>query len=257
MLGYQIDGNKLWRIGDGKSTRACARLECITQNEAKEMACLKHKKNGHFGRDLIKISLLDKICSPKLDKSITSTIIECRQCKAFGGQHLAALLKLITQRHPWELLVGNYLSMPTGKGRFHTMGLYMDVYSQKVFGFKFTMYSTTATTTASLEMICQTYHAPEVFMVDGGSHFSGHYVANWCEVHSLRYHQVTVYSPWVNGLFEGTNGKLLSRLKRLCAPDLGEDEWAKVTSFDHLPSNWPLHFDVAIERLNRQILPAY
>ena len=38
---------------------------------------------------------------------------------------------------------------------------------------------------------------------------------------------------------------------------MGEDEWAKVTSFDHLPSNWPLHFDVAIKQLNRWILPAY
>ena len=76
-LGYQIDGNKLWRIGDSKSTRACTRLECITQNEAKEMPCLEHKRNGPFSRDLIKISLLDQICSPKLDKSIISTIIKC------------------------------------------------------------------------------------------------------------------------------------------------------------------------------------
>ena len=29
------------------------------------------------------------------------------------------------------------------------------------------------------------------------------------------------------------------------------------TSFDHLPSNWPLHFNVAIKQLNRWILPAY
>ena len=49
ILGYQIDSNKLWRIGDGKSTRACTRLECITQNEAKEMARLEHQKNSHFG----------------------------------------------------------------------------------------------------------------------------------------------------------------------------------------------------------------
>ena len=252
MLGYQIDGNKLWRIGDSKSTRAHARLECIMQNEAKEMAHLEHKKNDHFGRDLIKISLLDQICSPKLDKLIISAIIECRQCKAFGGQHLAALLELITQHHhPWELLVGDYLFMPTGKGGFNTIRLYMDVCLQKVFGFKFTMYSTTATTTASFEKICQTYCAPEVSMADGGSHFSGHDVADWCEVHGLRYHQVTAYSPWVNGLLEGANGKLLSHLKCLCAPDLGEDGWEKVTSFDHLPSNWPLHFNVAIEQLNR------
>jgi hypothetical protein len=30
-----------------------------------------------------------------------------------------------------------------------------------------------------------------------------------------------------------------------------------ITSFDHLPANWPLHFDTAIEQLNRHILPAF
>jgi hypothetical protein len=77
MLGYQLEDGRLWRIRDGKSTRARARLECISQVEAKELAQVEHESNGHFGRDLIKISLLDRICSPRLDKSITSAIIEC------------------------------------------------------------------------------------------------------------------------------------------------------------------------------------
>ena len=41
------------------------------------------------------------------------------------------------------------------------------------------------------------------------------------------------------------------------APDLGEDEYAKITTFDHLPENWPSHFNTAIEQLNKWILPAY
>lgn len=65
------------------------------------------------------------------------------------------------------------------------------------------------------------------------------------------------YSPWVNGLLEGTNGKLLSCLKRLCAPDMGEDEYAKITSFEHLPHNWPTHFDTTIKQLNHRILLAH
>ena len=147
--------------------------------------------------------------------------------------------------------------MPIGKGGFHTIGLYMDVYSQKIFGHKFTTYGTMATTIASLDKICCAYRMPEVFMVDGGSHFMGHDVAEWCLEHGSRYEQVAVYSPWVNGLLEGTNGKLLSRLKRLCAPKLGKDKYAKITSFENLPHNWPLHFDTAIEQLNQWILPAY
>ena len=97
MLWYQIQDNKLWHIGDGRSTRARARLECVTQEEAKGLARTEHVKNGHFGRDLIKIALLDHICSPKLDKSILAAIVECGYCKAFGGQHLASLLEPITQ----------------------------------------------------------------------------------------------------------------------------------------------------------------
>jgi hypothetical protein len=257
MLGYQIDDGRLWRIGDGKSTRARARLECVTQEEAKALAHTEHEKGGHFGRDLIKIALLDRICSPRLDKSIMAAIVECGRCKGFSGQHLTALLEPITRRHPWELMVGDYLSMPVRRGGFHTIGLFMDVYSQKVFGFKFTSYGTTATTIASLNRIRQLYRMPEVFMADGGSHFAGHAVGDWCNEHASRYQQVSAYSPWVNGLLEGTNGKLLSRLKRLCAPNLGEDEWAKITKFEDLPANWPTHFDAAIEQLNARILPAY
>ena len=91
MLGYQIKSNKLWRIGDSKSTRAITNLECVTQEEAKEMAHYEDKKNGHFGHDLIKILLLDQIFSPKLNKLIVSAIIEYGQCKAFGGQYPAAV----------------------------------------------------------------------------------------------------------------------------------------------------------------------
>ena len=257
MLGYQIEKGRLYRIGDGKSTRARPRLECVTQQEAVELARIEHEKGGHFGRDLIKISLLDRICSPRLDKSIMTAIVECGRCKGFGGSHLAALLEPITRRHPWELMVGDYMSMPVGKGGFHTIGLFMDVYSQKIFGFKFTTYGSTATTIASLNRIRRMYRMPEVFMADGGSHFAGAAVGEWCIEHNSRYQQVAAYSPWVNGLLEGTNGKLLSRLKRLCAPNLGEDEWAKITRFEDLPAVWPDHFDAAIEHLNQRILPAY
>ena len=257
MLGYQIEDGRLYRIGDGKSTRARPRLECVTREEAVELARIEHEKGGHFGRDLIKISLLDRICSPRLDKSIMTAIVECGRCKGFGGSHLAALLEPITRRHPWELMVGDYMSMPVGKGGFHTIGLFMDVYSQKIFGFKFTTYGSTATTISSLNRIRQMYRMPEVFMADGGSHFAGTAVGEWCLGHNSRYQQVAAYLPWVNGLLEGTNGKLLSRLKRLCAPNLGEDEWAKITKFEDLPAVWPDHFDAAIEHLNHRILPAY
>ena len=94
-------------------------------------------------------------------------------------------------------------------------------------------------------------------MADSGSHFVGHDVAEWCAQHGSHYQQVAVYSLWVNGLLEGTNGKLLARLKCLCATNLGENEWANITSFKHLPATWPTHFNTTIEQLNDCILPAY
>ncbi|KAG6814768.1 hypothetical protein H0H87_007474 [Tephrocybe sp. NHM501043] len=50
------------------------------------------------------------------------------------------------------------------------------------------------------------------------------------------------------------NRKLLGRLKRLCVPDLGEDEYEKMGK-DDIPANWPDHFDDALEYLNKHILP--
>jgi hypothetical protein len=157
MLGYQIEDGHLYRIGDGKSTRTRPHLECVTWEEAVELVRIEHEKGGHFRRDLIKILLLDRICSPQLDKSIMTMIVKCGHCKVFGGSHLAALLEPTTHWHPWELMVGDYMSMPVGKGGFHMIGLFMDVYSQKIFRFKFTTYGSTATTIASLNRIWQMY----------------------------------------------------------------------------------------------------
>jgi hypothetical protein len=47
------------------------------------------------------------------------------------------------------------------------------------------------------------------------------------------------------------NVKLLGRLKRLCSPDLGEDEYDAMD----VPASWPDHLDEAIEFLNNCILP--
>ena len=111
--------------------------ECITQKEAMELAKQEHKMGGHFHRNLIKILLLDRIHSPKLDQSIMTAISDCAKCKNFGSTHLNALLQPITHQHPFELLVGDYLSMPMGKGRYHTVGLYLDTCSQHIWGDKF------------------------------------------------------------------------------------------------------------------------
>ena len=179
------------------------------------------------------------------------------RCKGFGNTHLHSLLKPITRRHPWELLVGDYLTISKGKGGFNNLGVYLDVHSQHVSAFKYRTSGTGLTTVAALRHIGNTYVDPETFMVDGGSHFNNKVVREFCEQRGIKLHIVAKYSAWVNGLVEGTNKILLGILKRMCAPDLGEDDYALMTDFNHLPNNWPDHLDEGVRQLNKRILRSF
>lgn len=95
----------------------------------------------------------------------------------------------------------------------------------------------------------------EVFMSDGGKHFKNNEVSQCCEKWDGQHHIFAAYSPWVNGLVEGTNKILLYVLSRLCAPEVGEDGW-QAMNWTNLPKKWPDHFNKAIQILNWRILPA-
>src|ERR1700678_1349937 len=250
---YMIDDNKLWFLGGGTPTRAITRRECVSRKEAVELASLEHENGGHFHRNLIKIALLDKIHSPNLDQSIIRAVSDCVKCKNFGSTHLNALLQPITRRHPFELIVGDYLSMPPGKGGYHTVGLYLDTCSQHVWGDKFKTAGTGKTTIKSLTNIYHNFAPAETFMSDGGRHFNNTEVKEFCEKWGGKHHVVASYSPWINGLVEGTNKILLHVLVRLCVPEIGEDGWQSM-EWENLHKTWPDHFDEAIRVLNWRIL---
>jgi len=249
--GYLVEDGRLWRLGDAKSIRARPRVECVTRAEAREMAWKVHRDGGHFHHDNIKAQLLDRIYSPGLDRSITQAIVGCGKCKGFGTAHLNSLLEPITRRHPFELLVSDTLTMPTGKGGLKKISLYVDVYSQHVSGNALRKAATGKSTRVALAKVCDTYTDPETFMTDGGPEFDNAEVREFCESRGIKLHIVPAYSPWISGLVEGMNKILLGRLKRLCAPDLGEDEHDAMD----VPENWPTHLDEAIRFLNRRILP--
>jgi hypothetical protein len=251
--GYFIDEGKLWRLGGATPTRAVPRRECVSKAEATKLAWAEHEKL-HMGRDLIRTQLLDRIYSPMLDASITSAILSCGRCKNFGSMHVHALLAPITRRRPFELLVGDYLSMPVGKGGFWKIGLFADVYLQRLFAFK-SKAAAGKNTVDSLRRISQMFTAPETFMADGGRHFNCEEVKDYCESIGCKLHIVAAYSPWINGLLEGSNGILLNALKRLCAPGLGEDDYLAMQTKD-IPNNWPDHLDAAIKSLSDRMLPA-
>ena len=92
MLRYQIQDGKLWHVGDGKSTRARAWLECVTQEEAKELVCIEHVKNGDFGHDLIKITLLDHVCGPNLSLQPLWNVVIARLSVASILHHCSSQL---------------------------------------------------------------------------------------------------------------------------------------------------------------------
>ena len=94
---YMIEEGKLWRVAGGHGTRAKSRVECITREEASLLAKQEHETNGHWQRDSVKKSLLDRIWSPGLDASIVKGITNCGTCKNFGGTYLHSLLNPITR----------------------------------------------------------------------------------------------------------------------------------------------------------------
>ena len=252
---YLVEGDRLWRVAGGLRTRGRAKVECINRKEATILAQKEHEEKGHWGRDAIKIALMDRIWCPGLDSSILAGIALCGRCRNFGGTHIHSLLNPITRRHPFELLVGDYLSMPMGKGGYHTVGLYLDTYSQHVWAFKYKTAGSAKTTVGALTRIFQDFAPAETFMSDGGKHFDNNEVRSACEEWGTSTHIVPAYSPWVNGLVEGTNKILLHVLKRLCAPNLGDDEHDNAPSDDNLKS-WPEHLDYAIRIINTRLLPA-
>jgi hypothetical protein len=144
--------------------------------------------------------------------------------------------------------------MPPGKGGFTKIGLYADVFTRRLWGFK-SKAAAGKNTVNSMKHISQGWTAPDTLMVDGGSHFDCAEVREYCNSIGTKLHVIAVYSPWLNGLLEGHNGILLGVLKRLCAPGLGEDEYEQMTAKD-LPKNWPDYLDAAIKHLNDRILPS-
>ncbi|KAG6825259.1 hypothetical protein H0H92_004261 [Tricholoma furcatifolium] len=181
------------------------------------------------------------------DLAKLTAIVNWKTPKNFGSTHINALLDPITRRHPFELIVGDYLSLLKGAGGYKTAGLYLDTYSQHLRQRK----DYRGCSPQDLDGVC----AMEVFMSDGGSHFNNTTVRDFCVSQGTKAHIVSAYSPWINGLVEGTNKLLLHVLKRMCAPDLNEDEYDAI-DWESLPANWPNHFDNAITVLNRRLLPA-
>ena len=56
-------------------------------------------------------------------------------------------------------------------------------------------------------------------------------------------------------VWSGANKILLHILKRLCSPNLGEDDY-NAMEWNNIPASWPKHFDEAIRIMNWRLLPS-
>jgi hypothetical protein len=147
-------------------------------------------------------------------------------------------------------MVADTLSMPKGKGGFTKLGLWMDLYAQRLWVTKLKSAATGKTSRKRYGDICDLSPALETLMVDRGPEFDNKELREECTNRGTKLEICLSHSPWVNCLLEGTNAILLDRLKRMCAPDLGEDEYAKTD----VPANWPDHLEAAIRFINERIL---
>ncbi|KIO05479.1 hypothetical protein M404DRAFT_141182, partial [Pisolithus tinctorius Marx 270] len=177
---------------------------------------------GHWGQDTLKIALTDHYYMPKIDLAVMKAIHDCTKCKNFSMPKLNSLSEPITRRHLFGLLVGDYLSMPTGKGRYHMLGLFLDTFSQHLLVTKFKRAGTAKTTVDSLANIFNSFTAAEIFMMDGGCHFNNELL-------------------------------LLHVLKHLCAPNVREDD-VENDGWEKLLRTWPDHLDDAVWAMNNHLL---
>ncbi|QRV80063.1 Retrovirus-related Pol polyprotein from transposon [Ceratobasidium sp. AG-Ba] len=132
--GYMVDDGKLWLV-EGKPTKLGTRVECIPSSEAKSLALAVHSAGGHFGRDMTILALQQRYFWPELRRDVIEAVTSCPRCKNFGPRLLSAQMQPITRARPFDLIVGDYASLPVGHGGFKTVLLLVDVYSRFLFAF--------------------------------------------------------------------------------------------------------------------------
>ncbi|QRV83928.1 Retrovirus-related Pol polyprotein from transposon [Ceratobasidium sp. AG-Ba] len=234
--GYMVDEGKLWLV-DGKPTKLGTRVECIPSSEAKSLALAVHLAGGHFGRDMTILALQQRYFWPELRRDVIEAVTSCPRCKNFGPRLLSAQMQPITRAQPFDLIVGNYASLPTGHGGFKTVLILVDVYSRFLFAFPLKGPGTGKFTVQALDRISDMLLTPRSFMADGGSHFDCDEVREWAAGRGVQPLKTPPYAPW-----------------RLCASTVGEspeeDEDPTTT-----PAAWPKFLNQAVAQLNNRVVP--
>lgn len=251
---FLIEEGKLWLLRES-SPKTRSKVECIPKSEGKELALAVHSAGGHFGRDMTILALQQQYFWPALRRDVIETITSCPRCKNFGPRLLSAQLKPITRARPFDLLVGDYLSMPQGFNGFKTVLVLVDVYSRFAFAFPLRGPGTGKSTVDGLSRVADMLLTPRSFLADGGSHFDCEEVREWATKRGVQLIKTPPYAPWTNGLAEGYVKLLIGRLKRLCAAPLGQADEEDSDPMS-TPGSWPKHLAEAVAQLNDRVLPS-
>ncbi|QRV94484.1 Retrovirus-related Pol polyprotein from transposon opus [Ceratobasidium sp. AG-Ba] len=131
---YLVEDGKLW-LTRGKGARMGNKVECIPSSKTKELALAVHSAGGHFGRDMTILALQRRYFWPEMRRDVIEAVTSCPCCKNFGPCLLSAQMQPITRACLFDLLVGDYVSLPTGHGGFKTVLVLVDVYSCFMFTF--------------------------------------------------------------------------------------------------------------------------
>ena len=83
--------------------------------------------------------------------------------------------------------------MPTGKGGYHMLGLFLDIFSQHLWVTKFKNAGTAKTMVDSLTGIFNYFTAAETFMTNSGRHFNNDLVKMFCAKWSCTHYVVAAY----------------------------------------------------------------
>ncbi|RDB30832.1 hypothetical protein Hypma_005999 [Hypsizygus marmoreus] len=155
-MDFMIEDGKLWEVST-KPNDHVTRTECIPSADGFDYALEAHLTNGCFGPDHIQLHLRDRFFWPGMYTDSCQAQLECPKCKSFGAAARNSALQPIRRSKPFSLVAGDYLSLPTGKGGFKTVGLYIDAYSNHVWPTKLKTAGTGKTTVASLKRIAHDF----------------------------------------------------------------------------------------------------
>lgn len=109
--------------------------ECIPQSEGFDFALKMHRTITHFITvDVLKMHIHKSTFWPGMDKDCRAVALECPECKHFSTAHHNTLLHPMRHSRPFSLISGDYLSLPTGKGGYKKVGLFVEVFSGFVWG---------------------------------------------------------------------------------------------------------------------------